>query len=362
MFEFEPDEYIFTKFAFFFTLRKRKKEAELQHVVYLNDLKPRLTIFSRAITGKSIEIYEAEREGGYKNNNFFLPTKFQEFPTVNENISFYLFRILYLSIQKNLDLNWKDNNEHGTLESQQKAEETSQKVLQNLFEQFPIAEGYYNSFVKHYKNKETSKLPADHSFIYGKWMKDSPYEDSEKQLNNFTDKVKQANPEQATTVIKSKAVEEIISVQIDQKQMDDAVLQHQFEKVETAEEFGGNFRDMDGDDDLEDHSNALDEVQMKHTVRVDDTAHSVYQAEFTENTTISESAESESNGPFIHYDEWDYSKRTYKEDFCKVYPKTQLKTDTSYYKKTLNENRSTLVGLRKMLTTVNNKYQQQNNS
>ena len=30
-----------------------------------------------------------------------------------------------------------------------------------------------------------------------------------------------------------------------------------------------------------------------------------------------------------------------------------------YYKKTLNENRSTLVGLRKMLTTVNNKYQQQ---
>jgi nitric oxide reductase NorD protein len=72
-----------------------------------------------------------------------------------------------------------------------------------------------------------------------------------------------------------------------------------------------------------------------------------------------ESAESESNGPFIHYDEWDYTKRAYKNDFCKVYPKTQLKTDVSYYKKTLNENRSTLVGLRKMLTTVNNKYQQQ---
>ncbi len=28
---------------------------------------------------------------------------------------------------------------------------------------------------------------------------------------------------------------------------------------------------MDGDDDLEDHSNALDEVNMKYTVRVDDT-------------------------------------------------------------------------------------------
>jgi len=69
MFEFEPDEYIFTKFAFFFKKRKRKKEAALEHAVYLSDLKPRLTIFARAITGESIEIFEAEREGGYRNNN-----------------------------------------------------------------------------------------------------------------------------------------------------------------------------------------------------------------------------------------------------------------------------------------------------
>ena len=42
---------------------------------------------------------------------------------------------------------------------------------------------------------------------------------------------------------------------------------------------------MYGDDDLEDHSNALDEVNMKHTIGTDDTAHSVYQADFIENTT-----------------------------------------------------------------------------
>ena len=61
----------------------------------------------------------------------------------------------------------------------------------------------------------------------------------------------------------------------------------------------------------------------------------------------------------VTYDEWNYADRHYKEDFCKVYPKTQLKTDRAFYKKTLNENQSTLMGLRKMLTTVNNKYQQQ---
>ena len=359
MFEFEPDEYIFTKFAFFFKKRKKKKETQLEHAVNLTDIKSRLVIFARAITGESIEIFEADREGGYKNNNFFLPSKYYEYQTQEENISFYLFRILYLSIQKNLNFNWNDNQEHDLTESQTKAQECSDPVLKSLFDQFPITQKYYQKFVAHQQSKSSAKQPADFTFIYGKWMRNSPEDTSKKKLKNFTNKVKEANQEEPKTTIKSKAVEEIISVQIDQKQMEDAVLQHQFEKVETAEEFGGNFRDMDGDDDLEDHSNALDDVKMKHTVRVDDTAHSVYQADFIENTTIAESSENEGNGHFISYDEWNYATRKYKEDFCKVYPKTQLTTDIPYYKKTLHENRSTLVGLRKMLTTVNNKYQQQ---
>ena len=359
MFDFEPDEYIFTKFAFFFKKRKRKREAELKHTVYLNDIKPRLTIFARAITGKSIEIYEAEREGGYKNNNFFLPTKIIEFNSVEDNLSFYLFRVLYLSIQKNLNLNWADDEEHELIESQQKANETSQLVLKELFKQFPITEKYHSKFVDYYSNKKNNKEPEDNSFIYGKWMRNTAEDDSNNPLKNFTDKVKKAEEEKPKTTIKSKAVEEIISVTIDQKQLEDAVLQHQFEKVETAEEFGGNWKDLDGEDELDDHSNALDEVNMKHTVRVDDTAHSVYQADFIENTTVSESAELDQTGYHIVYDEWDYSKRTYKDKFCKVYPKTLLKSDVPYYKKTLLENNSTLIGLRKMLTTVNNKYQQQ---
>jgi len=359
MFEFEPDEYIFTKFAFFFKKRKKKREAELEYAVNLSDIKPRLTIFARAITGQPIEIYEAEREGGYKNNNFFLPLKYYEFETAEANVSFYLFRTLYLSIQKSLGLNWKDHLEHDLRESQNIAQETSKEVLQSLFEQFPISKTYYQQFKSHYQNKTTAKKVADYTFIYGKWMRNSTEKKPDKTLENFTNKVKEAHKEEPKTIIKSKAVEEIISVQIDQKQIEDAVLQHQFEKVETAEEFGGNFRDMDGDDDLDDHSNALDEVKMKHTVRVDDIAHSVYQADFIENATVLESAENESAGHCITYDEWNYIDRKYKENFCKVYPKTQLKTDVSYYKKALNDNRSTLVGLRKMLSTVNNKFQQQ---
>ena len=356
---FEPDEYIFTKLANYFKRRKLKKQEGVANAVQLSDLKSRLTIFARAITGEAIELYEAEREGGYKNNNFFLPSTFSHFPSEEENIAFYLFRILYLSIQKNLDLNWTDNQEHELEESQLKAKETAPKVLKELYKQFPITEEYHSKFIQFYQQKKENEALIDFSFIYGKWMQNSSEDSGDETLKNFDEKVKKANEEKPKTILKSKAVEEIISVQVDQKQQEDAVLQHQFEKVETADEFGGNFKDFDGEDELDDHANALDEINMKYTVRVDDTAHSVYQADFIENTTVSESAEIDGKGYHIKYDEWDYSKRRYKEGFCKVYPKTLLKTDVGYYKNTLAKNSATLIGLRKMLTTVNNKYQQQ---
>jgi nitric oxide reductase NorD protein len=356
---FEPDEYIFTKLANYFKKRKLKRQVDAVQTIKLEEIKSKLTIFARAITGEPIELFEAEREGGYRNNNFFLPSKFGEFPTIEENSSFYLFRILYLSIQKNLNLNWNDNQEHELVESQQKAKETSSIVLNKLFEEFPSSKIYFKNFTKHYTSKVKGESLADFTFIFGKWMRNNTEDTSEEKLKNFTDKVKKANEEKPKTTIKSKAVEEIISVQVDEKQREDATTQHQFEKVETADEFGGNWRDMDGDDDLADHENALEELNMKYTVRVDDTAHSVYQSDFVENTTVSESAEIDSKGYHIKYDEWNYSKRSYKEDFCKVYPKTVLKTDVNYYKKTIHQNQSTLVGLRKMLSTVNNKYLQQ---
>ena len=359
MFEFEPDEFIFTKFANYFKRRKKAKDSKVLNAAKLDELKPRLTLFARAITGNSIEIYEAEREGGYKNNNFFLPKQVDFFETVEENISFYLFRVLYLSIQKNNNFNWGDSVENELIMSRQKALDCSVDILKELFAQFPITKKYHTKFITYFESKSTKSNPIDTSFIYGKWMRNNPEDEEKDKLENFTNKVKKAQEDAPKTILKANAVEEIISVQIDQKQQDDAVLQHQFEKVETADEFGGNFKDFDGEDELDEHSNALEDLNMKHTVRVDDTAHSVYQADFIENTTISESAEIDETGYHLKYDEWDVSKNRYKENFCKVYPKTIVKTDINYYKKAIADNTSTLMGLRKMLSSVNNKYQQQ---
>mgnify|MGYP000467538956 FL=1 len=357
---FEIDEYLVGKF--FKHLKSRKKiSPEIEaRTVTLAEIKSRLTIMARALTGKPIEIFPAEREGGYKNNNFFLPISFAEFPTLEENLTFYHFRMLYLCVQQRLNYNWTSEEIEPELAlSQQKALETSDTVLAILFQEFSIGESFLAKAKDYFIQKSDAKKGPEFSWLFGKWMKNETVVDSENLLQNFSDKTKKPNEIQPLTTLKAKAVEEVITVELDKKQQEDYVMLHNFEKVETAEEFNGNWRDFDGSDELEEHQDALEELNMKYNVRVDDTVHSVYLSDFIENTTISESAEVDEKGFHHKYNEWDCSKNSYKENFCKVYPKLQLKTDSDYYKRTITKNASTLMGLRKMLTNVNNKMQQQ---
>lgn len=351
-------EYLFGAVANYLKNRKLNRKDILEKSAYLEDLRPKLTVISRAITGRPIELFPSEREGGYKNDNFFIPQQMALFPSQQQNQDFLLYRILFLSIQKNLDLNFTEGDQTVEVEAaRQYAENSAPQVLEVLKSEFSWANEKHDEFLEFLKSNESEE--TDVSWLYGKWMFNNPQE-QEDPLKNVSDKVKRARIEKVETTLKANPVEEMENLTVDKKQQEDHVVSNYFEQVESAEEFGGGtWRDFDGEDELEDHENALDELQMKYTVRVDDEVHSVYQADFVENTNISESLELDEKGHHLKYDEWDYSKSAYKTNYCKVYPQIQLKQSAKYYKQTIAENASTLMGLRKMLTSVNNKYQTQ---
>ena len=356
---FEPDEYLFTKLAGFFKRRKKAALEDIPHTVKLSDIKSRLSIVARAVSGEAIEIFPAELEGGYKNNSFFLPERCIEFPSTDKNIAYYLFRTLYLCVQKKLDYNFSDSEEYSLEQARTQAKNNSNEVLTLLFQEFPSIQKIYKELSDHFQSKSSEKEDLSH-YIYGKWMRNIAEDKNDKKaLENISEKAKQAIQNNIETILKANAVEEMENIELDKKAQEDYVLTHNFEKVETAEEYDGGWRDFDGDDDLEDHQNALEDLNMKHTVRVDDLAHSVYQADFIENSNVSESAEKEGEGKYLSYDEWDYSKQAYLPEFCKLYPKTQIQSNPEYYKKTIREHASVLMGLRKMLSSINNKYHQQ---
>jgi len=351
------DEFIFGKIARYRKLRSKKKLRNLANCVFLEERMGKLTLLARALTGENIKIYPAKEEGAYKGENFFLPEYVNFFDSTEENRQFYLFRTIYLSIQKTLGFNWKDEKDHELKESREAARNHSSEILDQMFKEFPVMADFYEKIQSHLENGD-SGISIREKDIFGKWMtEDNEGDGTKKDVDNHL--INPAKKEDITSTLEAKPVEELVTLEVDKKQQEDYVMNHNFEKVETAEEHEGGWRDFDGDDDMKDHENALEDLNMKYTVRVDDPVHSIYKAEFIENATVSESAENEQSGHFLLYDEWDHSKNRYKLDYCKVFPVTQRETNVSYYKETISKYNSVLISLRKMLVSMNNKYQQQ---
>lgn len=355
------DEFLFGKISNYYRKKKVVKLQQLGQTVSLEEIRSRLILIARAITKEEIEIYPAEREGGFKNNNFFLPELFYGFDNKTENEQFYIFRILYLCTQQRLKLNGALKDKFSDVDSRLRALEVSPKILKELFDEFPFYEDFYVKLKILFENRAKKSQLPDYSFIYGKFM--VPGEENI-QINSGDNYVKQNKKTEkkdlVKTIIKAKnRVESITSKQVDKKQQEDATIYHDLEKLRTADEFGGNWKDFDGDDELEKHQEALKELKMQYTVRVDDEAHSVYQSEFVENTQIAEMDHVSSDTFFISYDEWDFANRKYKKDYCKVYLDKSLAGHPSFYGDTIRNYKTTLNSLRKTLVSLNNKFQQQ---
>jgi nitric oxide reductase NorD protein len=102
----ELDQYLFKKG---WTLLKRliesKPSTEYQEtVVRLEDYSSELTLLARALTGQPIEILPAEREGGCNGVLFFLPNEYSHTNSKRHNLDFYVFRVVYMSLQIQYDV------------------------------------------------------------------------------------------------------------------------------------------------------------------------------------------------------------------------------------------------------------------
>ncbi len=349
------DELLFGKIAQYFKTRKKNKNIA-EHTAYLDDIKFKIQILASALCEQNIDIYEAEKQGGYKNEAFFLPAHSSFFPTQEENIQYYVFRILYMYAQKKLGYNWKDNALHSDIESLTIAEEFAPQVLRLLYQEFPFIEPWHEELILKFPLTAIPHSEKPSFWLYGKWMTDEMPIPAATNLEHINHR--HAHSDDIQTILKAKAIEYIKSITIDKKAQEDYVLTHNFEKVETADEFSGTWRDFDGDDDLKAHENALDELSLNLTVRVDDPTHSVYATEFQENMSISESKAHEHKVSAIAYPEWDYKKKIYKEGFCTLYPEYITDTFPAYYQQVIQHYHSMLIVLKKMLANIHNRLEQ----
>ncbi|MDB5106359.1 MAG: hypothetical protein JWP91_4048 [Fibrobacteres bacterium] len=133
------------------------------------------------------------------------------------------------------------------------------------------------------------------------------------------------------------------------------VPQHTFEKVETLEEFEGLDRQLDGTDDLEDHQDALDELDMRHVIRSKDKAAGLYRADIALNPLELEGS-TRKPAAGIPYPEWDFRKREYKRDWCWVQIAAFDKRDHAWAETARRKHGPAILALKRKLEQFSTDY------
>jgi nitric oxide reductase activation protein len=107
-------------------------------------------------------------------------------------------------------------------------------------------------------------------------------------------------------------------VDIESQKERDNPLVHSFEKVHTATEYESGRKQLDGSDQLGEHEEALDELEMTKLTRTNETAQSVYQADLQAGLHTADLAEEPESKRAHLYPEWNFKRREYRGDWCTV--------------------------------------------
>lgn len=320
----------------------QKAHFKLYPEAKLSDLSNRLTILSRMVSGTDVEIHTAENVGGLRKKTILLPSSLHFLPTYELNVKHYLYRTIWHSYECEQLLTNSNKSLAEIKESFGKEYPTVKSLEKELFD--ALGESFL-----------TENVEFNEQWLYGK-----EYED---RISFIDGSIQDANvlkseedEEKEVTEIEAKPIDEVESIAVDKKKQEDYVFTHNFEKVETLDEFNGTWRDFDGEDELQQHKEALDELHLKNTVRVNDTAHSVYKAEFASNLTIAESKTLESSDAYYLYPEWDFSSRAYKNKHCKVFPVLYLSPPNEYAQRTLWDNLKIHKELQAEFSRYNNEF------
>ncbi|MGM0576392.1 MAG: nitric oxide reductase activation protein NorD [Myxococcota bacterium] len=132
--------------------------------------------------------------------------------------------------------------------------------------------------------------------------------------------MEEAAEEPDGTEIEAPPRDDVKRVLLDKTEEADPLPVHTFEKVETLEEFSGGKQKVDGADDLEDHAEALDEVDLREVFRGGKDTHSIFRADLDIPGEVPDVHGVEAGERGVPYDEWDTRAGRYRKGWVKVYP------------------------------------------
>lgn len=130
---------------------------------------------------------------------------------------------------------------------------------------------------------------------------------------------------------------------------------HTFEKVEAIEEYTGMDRRTDDSDELEEHRNALREVDMKQVIRTRERARSIYRSDIVlDGAGLEVGGREPTVG--IPYPEWNYKTRSYRQAWCRVVEEDGAASDPAWLHATERRHRGLVTDLKKRFAAAANAW------
>ena len=362
--------------------RQTAAEPVRQRTARLADLKTSLTLVARALSGEALEIQEAEHVGGYVGEVIYLPRTIHLAPTPDDNARVYLYRVAYAVTSRRLaftlpvgagglSVGFRTFCTLVAVPLTRRALEAAMPASRALFQEFsslalrdrppPAAmdtvAARLEALTQALLGREAdvseplsgllwrivcASRPCNENALHDLWqqfrygarraarraVRPAILWGQLMPLRSESRPVTPGSPQQrlaassfpSGTEMPGKPKEDVRRVVLDQQDLDNDTLIHTFEKIETAEEFGGVTRTPDGADELAHHADALDELDMREVVQTSIPTHSVYKADLRlgDDTGDLEAAEPQSGVAFA-YDEWDGRAQRYRPAWCTVY-------------------------------------------
>ncbi len=177
------------------------------------------------------------------------------------------------------------------------------------------------SIVKNFRYKKNEKTPMFMQYSIPQMSSLSVLHDSP-AANQKMPEPKNENTDSSNSEVENPAFSPPEQVSIEDKKAEYNPVMHSFEKIETLDEYQGGYRPVDGDNELENHQKALEEVDLSHVTIDGDAAQSVFKTNkwvFFDFRKAEMTEAHELYPKVIKYPEWNAHKKLMMPDFCSVY-------------------------------------------
>jgi len=339
----EWEEYTFLGLkSFYQRLVTRPRERVAAAVrVSLEDHRQRLFLLAHMAAGRSVVLFETDEPFLCDSERIFLPTTFSKANHRAANLAFYEIKTLLggLAIQQC----WSGGSSlMGYVAEMNAAFPGLPRMIDQTAAAFPTSDEFWVALGKIRVSKNGLQLPSQDLSKIGE-KPDGEETEVEVQITEIEGRGQ-------------------LDVSSEFDRDDDGpgheMPIHTFEKAETLEEHTGLSRRNDDEDELEDHEEALRDVNMSHVLRSRDRPNSIYRADVILDSLALETGDSEKKSGGIPYPEWDFRKRQYRENWCHVHENTvpATATDAGWAKRTLVEHGGLILSLKKSFAHLANEY------